>query len=79
MDYTFYFVNNNRVISEWSGCLESRDAAEWFANGAAVCAAMTYGEIGVYGVSESEKQPICRQMTDKRANVLFAYIEEKTN
>lgn len=79
MNYTFYFVNNNRVISEWRGCFENKEAAERFADGAAIGAKMTTGEIGVYGVSESDKQPISRQMTDKRKNVLFAYIEKKKN
>lgn len=77
MNYTFYFVNNNRVISEWRGCFENKEAAERFADGAAIGAMMTSGEIGVYGVSESEQYPIARQMTDKRTNVLFAYLEEK--
>ncbi len=77
MNYTFYFVNNNRVISEWSGCFENKEAAERFADGAAIGAMMTSGEIGVYGVSESDKQPISRQMTDKRKNVIFAYAKEK--
>lgn len=77
MNYTFYFVNNNRVISEWRGCFENKEAAERFADGAAIGAMMTSGQIGVYGVSESNEEPITRQMTDKRKNVLFAYIEEK--
>jgi hypothetical protein len=79
MDYTFYFLNNNRVINEWRGCFENKEAAERFADGAAIGAMMTSGEIGVYGVSESNKEPITRQMTDKRTNVLFAYLEEKEN
>lgn len=79
MTYKFYFVNNIRVVNEWSGCFENKEAAERFADGAAICAMMTSGEIGVYGVSESDKQPISRQLTDKRKNVLFAYIEEKEN
>lgn len=79
MDYTFYFVNNSRVISEWRGCFESKEAAERFADGATIGAMMTTGEIGVYGVSESEEQPLSRQMTDKRKNVLFAYIEKNKN
>lgn len=79
MEYKFYFVNNNCVISEWRGCFENKEAAERFADGAAIGAMMTSGEIGVYGVSESDKRPISRQLTDKRKNVLFAYIEEKEN
>lgn len=77
MNYTFYFVNNNRVISHWRGCFENQEAAERFADGAAIGSMMTSGEIGVYGVSENEQYPITRQMTDKRKNVIFAYIEEK--
>lgn len=77
MNYTFYFVNNNRVINEWRGCFENKEAAERFADGAAIGAMMTSGEMGVYGVSENEQYPITRQMTDKRKNVIFAYIEEK--
>lgn len=77
MNYTFYFVNNNRVISEWRGCFENKEAAERFADGAAICAMMANGEIGVYGVSESEQYPIARQMTDRRKNVIFAYAKEK--
>lgn len=79
MDYTFYFLNNNRVINEWRGCFENKEAAERFADGAAIGAMMTSGEIGVYGVSESNKEPITRQMTDKRKRVLFAYIEKNKN
>ena len=79
MEYKFYFVNNIRVISEWRGCFENQEAAERFADGAAIGAMMTSREIGVYGVSESNKKPITRQMTDKRTNVLFAYLEEKEN
>lgn len=52
MNYTFYFVNNNRVISEWRGCFENKEAAERFADGAAICAMTAFGEIGVYGVTE---------------------------
>lgn len=79
MNYTFYFVNNSRVISEWRGCFENKEAAERFADGAAIGAMMTSGEIGVYGVSERNKEPITRQMTDKRKRVLFAYIEKNKN
>ncbi len=79
MNYTFYFVNNNRVISEWRGCFDNKESAERFADGAAIGAMMTNGEIGVYGVSERNKEPITRQMTDKRKRVLFAYIEKNKN
>lgn len=77
MDYKFYFLNNNRVIGEWRGCFENKEAAERFADGAAIGAMCTTGEIGVYGVSESEQYPIARQMTDRRKNVIFAYAKEK--
>lgn len=77
MEYKFYFVNNNRVISNWGGCFENKEAAERFADGAAIGEMCTTGEIGVYGVSESNKEPITRQMTDKRKNVIFAYAKEK--
>jgi hypothetical protein len=77
MNYTFFFVNNNRVISEWRGCFEKREAAERFADGAAICAMMAFGEIGIYGVSEDGKIIISHQLTCKRKNVLFAYIKKK--
>ena len=78
MNYTFYFVNNNRVISEWRGCFENKEAAERFADGAAIGAMCTTGEIGVYGVSESEQYPISRQMTDRR-KMLYLHMLKKKN
>ena len=79
MNYTFYFVNNNRALGEWRGCFENKEAAERFADGAAICAMTFFGEIGVYGVTGEWEQPISRQMTNKRKNVLFAYIEKNKN
>lgn len=77
MKYTFYFVNNNRVVNEWSGGLENNKAAERFADGAAICSMAAFGEIGIYGVSEDGKHIINRQLTRKRANVLFAHLNKK--
>lgn len=79
MTYKFYFVNNTRVVNEWSGCFENKEAAERFADGAAICAMTVFGEIGIYGVAENGERPICRQITDKRKNVLFAYIDKNKN
>jgi len=77
MEYTFYFVNNKRVIKEWRGCFENNDVAERFADGAAICAIHTSGEIGVFGICEDNRHILSRQMTDRRSNVLFAFIDNK--
>ena len=74
MEYTFYFVNNSRVISEWRGCFETRETAERFADGAAIGAAMTTGEIGVYATTDCDSHAISRQLTKRRRNVLLAHL-----
>lgn len=77
MEYTFYFVNNSRVINKWCGCFDNRNDAERFADGAAIGAMSTTGQIGVFGISEDSEHAISREMTAKRRNILFDYLNKK--
>ena len=77
MEYTFYFVNNNRVINKWRGCFDNRNDAERFADGAAIGAMSTTGQIGVFGISEDSEHAISREMTAKRRNILFDFLNKK--
>ncbi len=78
MKYTFYFVNSSRVISEWSGRFDNREAAERFAEGAVASASLNFGKkIGVYVIPDGDERPISKNMWYKLEDVLFRYIEEK--
>lgn len=83
MKYNFYFVNNSRVINEWHGYFPNKEAAEYFATGAAISAMTTSGEIGIFARLDGDPDwqysgdgfnTISRQMTEKRRCVLLAYL-----